>query len=381
MKINSYISAALIVACGAFTACDESFETVETRVMNSAALTPASVLMDGQTETSTQTFNLTLVKPYDEAVDVVFGIDASMVKVYNECYGEQAVMLPEENYELTEPVATFKPKSVVSSDVVVEVKNITALDRNTVYVLPVTVQKSTVPVFADQKTRYIVVRGAALINVVCDMTENFAGFDLTGSLSFPSLAGLSDFTIQMLVNVDEFGGSEAGIQSLIGCEGYFLLRLGDSEPIDHIQLATSYGNVSDESWTFKAKQWTRLSFTFSSSTGEATMFIDGAKKATKVSSFKQSVNWNRPDLYIGKSYSNNRYLKGCVSEVRVWNRILSDSEIANADQAYNVSPESEGLVSYWKFNEGAGTLIHDYANGYDMVMDKAPKWVPVTLPE
>ncbi|MDE6783284.1 MAG: DUF1735 and LamG domain-containing protein, partial [Paramuribaculum sp.] len=357
------------------------YETVENRVFNTAAISPASVLLDGMATSSTQTFNLTMANPYDNEVNVVFGVDESLVKQYNTIYSDNAIMLPAENYNVVEAVATFKPKYVTSTDVVVEITDLNSLDRNTVYVLPLTVQSSDIPVLESQKTRYIVVRGAALVNVVCEMTENYAGFDISGSLSFPELGNLSQITVQMLVYVNEFGGSEAGIQSLIGAEGYFLLRLGDSEPIDHIQLATDLGNVSDASWTFKAKQWTRLTFTYDCSTKEATIFVDGAKKATKSSLFRGPVDWNRPDLYIGKSYSDKRYLNGNVSEVRVWNRILSDAEIAAPEQAYSVPFDSEGLAAYWKFNEGAGTLIHDYANGYDMVMAKAPKWVPVTLPE
>ncbi|MDE5555703.1 MAG: DUF1735 and LamG domain-containing protein [Muribaculaceae bacterium] len=377
MKFYSYISAAMLVAGVTLTACNDS-ETVDNRIIDNSALKPAAVLIDGMADSSTQSFNLTMVNPAREEVNVVYGVDESLVEAYNAIYSESAIMLPKDNYTLVEPVAIFAPGAVTSSDVVVDITNLNTLDRNKIYVLPLNVKSSTVPVLDSQKRRYIVVRGAALINVVADMTDR-AAF-LNSPSNSTGLKNIEKLTVQMLVNVNEFGGSEAGIQTLLGVEGMFLLRLGDSEPIDQIQLATFAGNVSDPSWSFKAKEWTKLSFTFDSTTGDATMFINGVRKATKVSAAMFPVDWTT-QFAVGYSYSFNRYLKGCMSEVRVWNRILSDAEIADADQAYIVDPQSPGLVAYWKFNEGAGTLIHDYANGYDLIMGEAPVWVPVSLPE
>ena len=49
---------------------------------------------------------------------------------------------------------------------------------------------------------------------------------------------------------------------------------------------------------------------------------------------------------------------------------------------YGVSPESEGLVAYWKFNEGSGSTIIDHANGTNLsAVGGTPTWIPVTLPE
>ncbi|MDE7472798.1 MAG: DUF1735 and LamG domain-containing protein [Muribaculaceae bacterium] len=378
MKFYSYITAAMLVAGLSFTACSDDNENPDNRVMDNDALKPSSVLIDGMTETSTQTFNLTMAFPVTEKVDVVYGVDESLLEAYNTVYKENAVLLPTDNYDIVEPTATFAPGAVTSSDVTVDITNLNTLDRNIVYVLPLIVKSSTVPVLDSQRVRYIVVRGAALINVVVDMAHT--GAILYNSVAATQLAGLTELTVQMLLNVNEFGGSEAGIQTLLGIEGMFLLRLGDSEPVDHIQLATLLGNISDDSWTFKAKEWTRLAFTFNTATGEATVFINGARKATKVSSYKMPVNWTA-GFAIGQSYSMNRWLNGYLSEVRIWNRILSDTELANEEQAYVVDPQSEGLVSYWKFNDGSGSMIHDYTNGYDLLMVPAPNWVQVSLPE
>ena len=45
--------------------------------------------------------------------------------------------------------------------------------------------------------------------------------------------------------------------------------------------------------------------------------------------------------------------------------MLSPSEIAGG--LCGVDPQSDGLVGYWKFNEGEGHIFHDASgNGLDM---------------
>ena len=116
---------------------------------------------------------------------------------------------------------------------------------------------------------------------------------------------------------------------------------------------------------------------------------NGEQKATKTSNYRGIVDWNTAGgditdgpraFYIGYSYDGNRYVDGCVSEMRVWNRILTSDEINAPYHFYDVDPQSPGLVAYWKFDEGAGKDIKDYANGYNLTCLEAPTWVQVQLP-
>lgn len=379
MKFYSYISAALLVAGVTFTSCNDS-ETVDNRVMDISAIKPSSVLIDGMADSSTQRFNLTMVNPVNEKVSVVYGVDESLVEAYNAIFNESAIMLPKDNYNLVESVAVFAPGGVTSSDVVVDITNLNTLDRNIVYVLPIAVKSSTVPVLESQKVRYIVVRGAALINVVCDIIEN------NGSLIKPRAASglnnLTQMTFQCIFNVEEWGGKDANIQSIAGIEGSWLLRISDSGlPANQLQFVTPSGNLTDASWQFNDKQWVCMTFTWDAPNSAATLFIDGVKKATVTGRTQEGVSWGNDEFYIGKSYNDNRWLNGTISEVRVWNRILSDAEIAEPLQPYAVATDAEGLVSHWKFNEGSGSMIHDYANGYDIMLATTPTWVTVSLPK
>ena len=57
-----------------------------------------------------------------------------------------------------------------------------------------------------------------------------------------------------------------------------------------------------------------------------------------------------------------------MSEVRIWNRALSKEEINSENHFYSVPVDSEGLVGYWKLNEGSGnTVIDSSPSGNNMV--------------
>ncbi|MGN1245176.1 MAG: LamG-like jellyroll fold domain-containing protein, partial [Muribaculaceae bacterium] len=99
------------------------------------------------------------------------------------------------------------------------------------------------------------------------------------------------------------------------------------------------------------------------------------------------INWaqTRTDegngFWIGHSYNRDRWLEGNICEVRVWNRVLTKDEINSKDHFYEVNPQSDGLVSYWRFNEGAGTSILDHTgNGNNATAVEAITWNAVELP-
>lgn len=86
-------------------------------------------------------------------------------------------------------------------------------------------------------------------------------------------------------------------------------------------------------------------------------------------------------FWIGYSYESARYFDGDLSEVRIWNRTLTREEITAPMHFYTVDPDSEGLISYWKFDDEAGNIIKDYSSsGYNLTCDKNPQWNKVSLP-
>ena len=123
--------------------------------------------------------------------------------------------------------------------------------------------------------------------------------------------------------------------------------------------------------------------------GNVKVYINGSEKLSD-NVGRTSVNLgakhhNEDDgsrvFWIGYSYSHDRYFDGDIAEVRIWNKTLTKDEVNAPNHFYSVDPASEGLISYWKFDDAAGNIIKDYSSsGYDLTCDKNPKWNKVSLP-
>lgn len=73
-------------------------------------------------------------------------------------------------------------------------------------------------------------------------------------------------------------------------------------------------------------------------------------------------------IAFGAATSTWHFNSYCYSEVRLWSKARSQSQIA--DNMYAVDPASEGLVAYWRCNEGEGTMLHDCSgNGNDIDLE------------
>ena len=82
---------------------------------------------------------------------------------------------------------------------------------------------------------------------------------------------------------------------------------------------------------------------------------------------------------IGASWDKSRWWVGEMCEMRVWETARTQEEIAS--NFYYVDPHSEGLVAYWKFDDGEGSKVTDRTgHGNDAVALNEITWIPVELP-
>ena len=195
--------------------------------------------------------------------------------------------------------------------------------------------------------------------------------DMRGNRLFPKWEGggpgtLSAFTLESLVYIEEFPANQT-LATLMGIEGQYLLRFGDSGvPLNHLQVATSSGNYELTSVEFETKRWYHIAVVFQSR--KASVYVDGELKGTS-QEFKGGSSWRPTYLesvnlspawsyetngqarafWMGYAYDQNRPLPGYMTEIRIWNRALTAEEIAADNHFYTVDPTSEGLFSYWKF--------------------------------
>lgn len=385
-NILSILSISFIIL--SFFSCDQEDGKVDNHVFIDRKEKTEDVLI-GTKDTDSQSFTLNMLQPLSYDLNCYLSANESKVNAYNLTYGTEAILLGKDYYTITPAETTISAGKITSSPIEVSFKNLTNLDRNLTYVLPVTLTADE-RVLESKSTIYYVVKAGALINVVADMKKSAAYInwvDPTG------LTSMRKFTAEILLHPNAF---QNGLSSVMGVEGKFLLRFGDSEPKDQLQIATSNGNYSSPNLVMKTGEWTHLALTYDSDAQEIQVYYDGILKYTAATRNIGPVNWgvsyypNDGDptrsFYIGYSYDSGRYFDGYMSECRIWDRILTPEELNAENHFYFVEPDSEGLLAYWKLNDGGGDVIKDYsskgnngapATDYNDLVN--PAWVKVSL--
>lgn len=297
-------------------------------------------------------------------------------------YDETANILPSEMCVISDPVMKISKGANVSPEVSITFTNLDRLDRELVYIMPVKLTDIQGIDPLDSKTVvYYVFKGAALINVVADLTENRAYPEWKdGNV----VNDMTNFTLECMVNFNKFGRL---ISTIMGIEGNFLLRVGDAGvPDNQLQVACSR-NLTSSDLQFETGKWYHVAVTFDN--GTVIVYFNGVEKLTgncgtsivSLGAAHSETETSYRCFWIGYSYASDRYLDGKICEARIWNRTLTSEEINSPNHFYSVDPLSDGLVAYWKFDDGAGNKIKDYSvNGNDLTVDSNPDWTKVSLP-
>lgn len=232
--------------------------------------------------------------------------------------------------------------------------------------------------------------------------------NMTGTRAWPAwtdpapVTNMKAFTLEALVNptVNRTSGS---LSTIMGIEGKFLLRLGDvGIPWNQVQVAWdsgkqgTWGNIegklSNADMKLNVNEWTHVAVTFGE--GTVKVFINGVEKGSTTTDVPSTVNFGiehndeqAPSgqtitrcFWVGYSYESARDFRGMMSELRIWNRALTADELANEARRYDVDPKSDGLVTYWKFDEGQGDVVKDHTTYRNDLASDGLKWETVSLP-
>ncbi len=180
----------------------------------------------------------------------------------------------------------------------------------------------------------------------CGNTSNLQATSFTATSWFKTGDITSDVGI-IFMKGDVFGST--GQETNYGCikinGGYIRCYFEEANSTDHSSTSTNAYN--DSTWHFVSwsKNSTHRELRIDYNT-EIVSALDASTPATNIM-----------NLTIGAHQPLDRYWNGSIDDVRIYNRSLSDSELSNI---YNYNTFiREGLVSYWKFDEGSGTTAYD----------------------
>ena len=167
-----------------------------------------------------------------------------------------------------------------------------------------------------------------------------------------NLAG-KDFSIDMWVKAEGAGtllSHGTGMQKLIvgvDANSKLEVKIGD-------QTYTSLNDVPLNQWAFLTLSLTadgKLNASVAAGSGTTTLFSELAASA---------YEGNGP-LAVG------RQMTGAMHELLLWDE-ARDVATALQQRSVTKTPSTQGLIGYWKMDEGEGTVLTDYARNRHMTM-------------
>ncbi len=388
MKFNLKYIALLACTLLALTGCkkeDLSRQHYENKLYISTTSFTEELLVKATAGDFSRELKVGIAKPVAHDINARFKAAPELLETYRAAYYDQnAVLLPDSNYVMEAPDTKIQAGGVASTPVKIDFVNVAELDRDLRYVLPVTLASvEGIDALESARTVYYIFKGAALINVVVDLSGNKAWPDWVNS---DPVRYMSTFTLEALINATELNKE---ISTIMGIEGKFLVRIGDAGvPKNQIQIASSR-NITTSDLQIETGKWYHLAVTFNR--GGVEVYLNGVLKLSGnvgASSVNIGVEHSNESngaprcFWIGYSYNDDRSFEGRMSEVRIWNRALTADEINAPVHFYGVDPASPGLVAYWKLDDGAGAMAKDYTSyGNNLTIGNLPQWPSVSLPE
>ncbi len=343
------------------------------------------------TETGSRSFAAALAYPAGQ--DVSVGIEAapSLVGFYNARLGGDYSPLDSKHWSLSASSVVIPAGQATSKTVTVDFHDLTALEIDKGYLLPVTIGSVSggMAVLEGSRTLCYIVRRSSAITSAVSLKENYfevPGFD-AGSPTASVVNGLKQLTYEAIVRVNDFGDDRKNISTIMGIEQYCLFRFGDAGfPKQQLQFAVHEIKfpAADKSKLLQPGEWYHLAVTHDTESKTAAIYVDGQLYSSIDSYGKtEDIDLGKQErgkhfmFKIGHSYGEpddmSRMLDGEICEVRVWSVVRTQEEIYR--NMYDVDPATPGLCAYWKFNEGSGDTVKDWTgNGNDAVSYAPAVW-------
>lgn len=310
-----------------------------------------------------------MASPATSEVHASLVSDVNVLNEYNRLHDTNFLPLPEHLYSFEQSDITLNPGELSSSPIRVTIHPYDeSVDTSHKYAIPVKLSNVEGSSLLEGSSHLVII----LDNViVTNILEYSGGTSMTYNVEEGDTRTdkLSKWTVEFLVRCKSFGVNKHILsfreKDTKPLENLFC-RFGELDhPTNEIQFVISDGAPIYGNTLFTPNKWHHVAMVYDGL--NFTLYVDGKLDLT--------VAHTQPgQLYSWKIFNIKPGNPGSMSEVRVWNRNLSQGEIEN--NMYVVNPRSEGLIAYWKFNEGEGTTIHDYSVNERHFTNVRGTWVP-----
>jgi len=172
------------------------------------------------------------------------------------------------------------------------------------------------------------------------------------------------FTLEAWAYItDRAGGSIIGAEGF-GDEGIFgyLIRLAENgdDAIDFCVVNGTWSSCYSPNGTADSNKWIHVAASFDSQT--AKVYINGLESGSMT--IAKYIPAGNTKFIIGDFATwNNRFFRGKIYDVRVWNTVRTQQEIADNYKIF-LNGDEAGLVANWQLNTRSGNEIIDITGNY-----------------
>ena len=367
MKKLKISIASLLVAASALVCCDNAeYGTLGTHAYINESVSSLSrstkVVLDSEEGANVQ---ITVCLSSKSEADAQFRlvVDEAVLKSYNEAQSASYTVMPEELFELPESI-TISEGKFNADPVSIHINQIPADMAGEMYAIPLRLESidGKIPTTSASSTFVITIESIAVSTL--PMFDGGAG--LATQEGFPM--SLDKFSL-VLLRFEDPQNDETNDAGEVVTAAHSLVQFqGDN-------------GFLNPTTAFVPNKWQHLAVTYDGT--KITIYVNGAFAGSKdlvvKSEFKQA-GWFGGSVPGGDGGhgTDDSWWNGCkilCTEARIWSVCRTEAQIQN--NMTTVSPSSEGLEAYWRFNEGSGTTFEDCTgHGHTLTTTKNPTWIP-----
>lgn len=294
-----------------------------------------------------------------------FEVAPEVLTRYNELNGTSYVQLPEGSFTLPTDPVSISAGEASAAPLQVEILPYTQQmkESGVTYALPVRLCSAdgNMRVLSDISEFLIICNWQRIVPAPVFNSEYAETGDRTKKNRIMFDMGDADinftaYTFEFLMYMDEF--STTNNQMLVGLEGSsrsltnrMWVRFENNSPKKWMQINSMVKPAVDATTPNQAKTWQHVAIVFDGS--KMHLYLDGVEVATKDAP-NASINFRYFSLLPQPSYFTQTI---SFREVRLWNVVRTAAQLTN--NASGVDPKSEGLLGYWKMDEGSGYTFED----------------------
>ena len=310
-----------------------------------------------------KTLTVRLVRAMDHDVTVTLDIDPQLLEEYNNKNEANYLVLPEEyrNFEKTVTISAGN----VSAPVVNLIIKPYSSSNGEAYAIPIRITSVDGPVEMKGNANH-------LLYLLTSPHRQKAVIIKKGNRTvktFSTAIPMEQWTFEYWVKVDNITGEPTGDWEGLENKNFRArIFVPDSQPLTFSDLTLRYyadgANVQipilqfqnsaghfDTTGFWWPDTWYHIAYTYDGTT--VTVYKDGVKN----NSLANSIDWTFKSLSFAiGSFGYEQQVE--FAQIRMWKKCLSENVIKD-NMSRQVAGDSDGLIGYWKCDEGTGNELKD----------------------